>query len=419
MKKGNMRKYITLFILGIAGSAIYRLPFLRENYYAAMQQATGATNAQLGMLMGAYGFINLLLYLPGGWAADRFPAKKLIAFSCVSTGVLGFWFASFPNFPIIVIIHGLFAITTVFTFWSASIGVIRDLGDSSQQGKLFGSWHALKGITSTVLGFITVPIFVHFGEGSTGLRATIIFYSIMIIVVGILCWFLIEDGVKESAKSTFKAKDMLLVFKMPTMWLAGMLVLCTWATYIGFGMITPYLSQVCNLGDATVATLSTVRANLLFALGGVIGGFLSDKVGSKIKFMAYMFIGMIVFTAVFAFVPGNTAPLALIVGTMIILGAFIYSAVSVFFSIIDELDVPSKLTGTASGIMCLVGYCPDIFLYTTLGKMVDKAPGFAGYQHIFFLMIGCATVGLICAIILSKMKKNKATVTNEEVNAAA
>ena len=83
----NWKRWITLALCGIAGSAIYKLPYLRETYYDAMQQATGATNAELGFLMTAYGLVNFLLYLPGGWAADRFSARKLMTFSLISTGM--------------------------------------------------------------------------------------------------------------------------------------------------------------------------------------------------------------------------------------------------------------------------------------------------------------------------------------------
>lgn len=95
----NWKRWITLALCGIAGSAIYKLPYLRETYYDAMQQATGATNAELGFLMTAYGLVNFLLYLPGGWAADRFSARKLMTFSLISTGISGFIMRPSPRIP--------------------------------------------------------------------------------------------------------------------------------------------------------------------------------------------------------------------------------------------------------------------------------------------------------------------------------
>ena len=44
-------KWMTLIIVAIAGGLITKLPYLRETYMAPLQQATGATKTQLGMLM--------------------------------------------------------------------------------------------------------------------------------------------------------------------------------------------------------------------------------------------------------------------------------------------------------------------------------------------------------------------------------
>jgi putative transporter cgxT len=409
-KTKKLKKYIILMLCGIAGSAIYRLPFLRETYYEALMQATGSTNAQLGMLMSAYGIVNLILYLPGGWAADKFSARNLMTFSLVSTGVTGFYFATFPPFPIILLLHGLWAITTVFTFWAACIKVVRELGDSSEQGKLFGFWYLGKGLTATILGFITVPLFANFGEGVSGLRATIIFYSIVSIVTGILCWIFIpkKEPVSEGeTEAGFSFKDAVSVFKMPAVWLAGLASFCMWSIYIGFGYITPYFTDVFSMGESQVAIISIIRANVLFAAGGLIGGKLADKCKTKSKFMVYAFIGMIVLTMVYIFMPGESGMLVPAVINMIALGSFIYCANAVFFSLIDEANVPAKLTGTAAGLISLVAYVPDVYLYTVLGNVLDSNPGVTGYRYVFIFMVVCAVIGLIASATLHKMNYKK------------
>ena len=45
------KKIMMLILCGIVGSVIYRLPYLRENYYEALKQATGATNGQLAVIL--------------------------------------------------------------------------------------------------------------------------------------------------------------------------------------------------------------------------------------------------------------------------------------------------------------------------------------------------------------------------------
>jgi len=406
-KKSSWRKWLTLALCGMAGSLIYKMPYLRETYYTAMQEATGATNAQLGLLMSVYGIVNFVLYLPSGWAADKFSARKLMTFSLVITGATGFYYATFPSFVMIVLLHALWAVTTVFTFWSVCVRIVRHLGESAEQGRLYGFWYLGKGLTSMIVGFISVPLFARFGEGVGGLRAAILFYSILTIVIGLLCWFLIPDDKLEGEKSNFHFADMKIVLKKPAMWLAGFIAFCMWNIYIGFGMVTPYLTEVFGMNESQVAVASVVRAYILFAIGGFIGGRLADKCKSRTKFMIYAFCGMIIFTIVYIVLPGGTGMIKPALINMAALGVFIYCANAVFFSLIDEVNIPRKVSGTAAGLMSMITYSSEIYCYTMVGNMVDKNPGITGYRNVFIFMLACAVAGLIAGVILQKTNKNK------------
>lgn len=59
-----------------------------------------------------------------------------------------------------------------------------------------------------------------------------------------------------------------------------------------------------------------------------------------------------------------------------------------FFSIIDEVRIPAKVTGTAAGLISLLTYFPEIYCYTMVGNMVDRKPGIAGYQDVFPVHVG-------------------------------
>ncbi|KLU62738.1 inner membrane protein YihN [Peptococcaceae bacterium CEB3] len=406
-KDKSPNKWLTLTVLSMAGSIIYKLPYLRETYYIPLQQATGTTNEQLGLLMTAYALANFILYFPGGWAADSFSPRKLIAFSLIATGITGFYFATFPPFPILLLLHAFWAVTTVFTFWSASIRIIRLLGDSKEQGRLFGLWTFGKGLTSVIVGFISVPIFTHLGDGVLGLRGAIIFYSILTILIGILSYLVLDDKRPTEESSRIVIRQMATVLKMPSVWIAGVIVFCSWSVYIGFGMVTPFLTDVFKMSVAFAAIVSIVRAYVLFSAGGLLGGFLADKLGSRIKFMLYAFLGMIAFTGVYYFIPGNPNFIEVVVINLVILGLFVYAGESVFFSIIDEVRVPEHVSGTAAGLISVVGYFPEIFLYTLVGKMVDNNPGVVGYRHIWLFMIACAIIGAVSTAALYKINKNK------------
>lgn len=96
------------------------------------------TNEQMGLLSAGYAAMATVSYFIGGIVADKFSARKLLTFSFLATGGLGFWFSTFPGYEISRIIFILMGISTIITYWSACIKATRMLGDSSEQGRLFG-----------------------------------------------------------------------------------------------------------------------------------------------------------------------------------------------------------------------------------------------------------------------------------------
>jgi Na+/melibiose symporter-like transporter len=60
----------------------------------------------------------------------------------------------------------------------------------------------------------------------------------------------------------------------------------------------------------------------------------------------------------------------------------------------EEAGIPLALTGTAVGIISVVGYTPDIFVGPLMGWLLDSSPGPEGHQHLFLVLTGCAVIGL-------------------------
>ena len=61
--------------------------------------------------MSAYGLVAMLAYFPGGWLADKYPAKILMIVSLVATGLLGLWISTFPSYPILLLIYILWGVS--------------------------------------------------------------------------------------------------------------------------------------------------------------------------------------------------------------------------------------------------------------------------------------------------------------------
>lgn len=160
-QKSKSSKVVTLILMILAMNTIYMLPYLMYTYYTPLQEAMGliGRDADYGRLLNVYGIANVILYLPGGWVADKFDCKKLLVFSMVSTGVLGLWEATFPSYTILLLIHILFAVTTVLTFWSSSVKCVNMLAEDGEQGGMFGSLEAGRGVSGLVLTIIFTSIY--------------------------------------------------------------------------------------------------------------------------------------------------------------------------------------------------------------------------------------------------------------------
>lgn len=416
--KSTLRKWLTIAVVAFAGGLITKLPYLRETYMEPLSQATGATMAQLGILMSAYGIVNFICYFPGGVLADKFSSRGLIAFSCIGTALAGFWYYMMPGFVWLVVIHAIFAITTVFTFWAAMVKSINNLGGPEEQGRLFGSLEGGRGLIGTLAALGSVIAFNAAGAGNDigGMKNTIMYYSVGLVIAGVLAiLFLGKDNPaqrEEQEKNALNWKDFLEVAKMPRVWLAGLLGVCNYSALIFHGYITGYMSNAFGLPAGTVALLNTVRTYGMMMIGAFVAGLISDKVGSRVRFIAYAFIGMVVFASMYIIIPVGAKSVPLIVANFICYGLFLYSIKALYFSTIDEVGVPKRLAGTASGVISLVTYSVEIFLYAVSGAMVDRYAGtatpFAGYRHCWIAMVCLSAAGFVFGFILIAMNKKAA-----------
>lgn len=412
-KKANFKKYLTLFIVALAGGIITKLPYLRETYMEPLSQATGATYTQLGLIMSAYGIVNFICYFPGGVLADKFSCKTLIVISCFGTALAGFWYWTLPSFIWLVVIHAVFAITTVFTFWAAMVKSINRLGTEEEQGRLFGLLKGGRGLIGTLVAFGSVAVFGIASDAIGGMKNAILYYSILMAVAGVLAVIFLENdkpvATEAGSVKPLNKKDFIEVAKMPRVWLCGALGICNYSALIFHGYITGYLSNAFGLSDTVVGNLSVIRTYVMMMLGAFVAGFIADKIGSRIKLIKWAFVGMAIFASLYVLIPTHGAGVPLVICNFVVYGLFLYSIKAMYFSTIDEVLVPKRLAGTASGIISLCTYAPEVFLYTVSGNIVDKyvntATPLRGYHICFIMMAVLSAIGFICGTVLMKMNE--------------
>ena len=402
---------MALFALILAGSTIYELPYLSYNYYDVILEAMNISNSQLGLLMSIFGFISMIGYFPGGYLADRLSARKLIAFSLVGTGALGILLSTYPSYPVLVFIYVMYGVLSSLTFWAAMLKATRQLGDSSEQGRLFGMRESGTGIMPVLYGMVILFIFNTTGANYLALRWVIIGYAVLAIIGGVFAWFGLSDNKptdNPEEKTGASVKDLVKVVKMPKLWLLSIVVFSVCSIYASYSYLTPYLTEFFGLSASTAAFLGILRIYGMAIVGGLISGFIADKIGSNIKVIFFTSIIPVICYAAYMIIPNNPQYLGVFIAFMLATGLSMFMLRGIYFAAIDELKIPLSYSGTAMGFVSLVGFIPEAYIYSLIGNWMDKYPGIGGYQHIFVYMIVVTAIGLVAAgVLFRQIRKSK------------
>lgn len=407
MNKAFIKKYGTLLLLATGAGIIFQLPYIRETFYVPIQNAMNLSNAQMGLLSSGYATMSLFSYFIGGIIADKFSARKLLTFSFIATGILGLWFSTFPGYTISRVIFVLMGISTIITYWSACIKATRMLGNDEEQGRLFGLQEGLRGIMNALLVFGMTAAFTRFADEVAGASAAIKVCSIVVIIIGILNFIFIEDTKKEENPESFVevTKGMFKALLIPRVWLLVAIVFTAYSVYGLIAYATTFAQQFYGLSAASAATLGGVRY-LIQGAGGIVGGFLADKVKSRFKVIIGGCIGLALSFGLFIVMPSKASLCVMVVANFFVGLFFIYAVRSQYFAVHDDAGIPLNMSGRVSGIASCLGYTPDIFMYTLVGSWMDNY-GRTGYNMTWAYAMVAAVLCAIITFILSRIVKKE------------
>ncbi len=413
--KNNVKRFLIIFILSFGTTAMYSLPYMKSSFYDPMQQALALSHTQIGNLLSLYGLVGMVSYFIGGWFADRFSVRKLITFSLIASGILGFYFSTFPSYSMILLIFVLWGFTTILTFFSASVKVVRMQGSESEQGRIFGFYEGLSGVSGTLISFIGLYFFGKFAEITVGFKYVVWLYSAASIICGILLFFLVEEK-KDSGASDegLSIKSLLKVVTMPKAWLIGLIIFSTYLVFSSLTYLSPYLSEVYVMPMTLVSALSIIRTYVIKMGASPVAGVITDKVGSSIRVMFVGFILMTVSTAAYLVIPKSTGFIWIAVINMIILSVILFGFRGIYFASVSESNISLETTGAVVGFASFIGFSPDAFYYTIAGNWLDKY-GQTGYTYIFILSVVCAVIGIFATYALNKINKRENKGLNNKI----
>ena len=254
--------------------------------------------------------------------------------------------------------------------------------------------------------------FARYTNEVAGAAAAIRVCSVTVIIIGVLNFIFIEDTKKEenSESALEVTKGLFKMLLIPRVWLLVGIIFTAYSVYGLIGYVTTYAQQYYGLTATTAATLGGIRY-LLQGLGGIAGGFLADKLHSRIKVIIGGCAGLILSFGAYILLPGEASLLSAVIVNFFIGLTFIYAVRSQYFAVHDDAKIPLHLSGRVSGIASALGYMPDMFMYTLVGSWMDSF-GRTGYNMTWAYAMVAAALCIVLTFILSKVVK-----TGKEIDA--
>lgn len=399
------KNFITIVIVATGGAIIYGLPYFRYDYYDAYLAAYHLTNTQMGIFGSIFGIFGMISYLFGGYLADYFSIRKILALSLIGTGVGGFFHLLPLSFPALVCLYAFWGFTSLFAFWPSCIKAVRILSDKDDQGKAFGWFEGARGVAAAIMAPLAVIAFqigVKQLDDAVGMRYVIIFYSVLTIVCGLLVFFKMkDDNIASNEKLSFK--DLGAVLKLPAVWIIGIITFCNYIFTLSLYYFTPYSTGILGATVTFGATLAAVK-RFLSPVSNVGGGYLADKIGTG-NLLFVSFLVMAAGTFGILVLPTSSSSIILFTVLFLIIYFFYNVNYALTWAMMEEGKVPEQYSGTAAGIISTIGYLPEIFCSLLAGILIDGYPGVTGFRYYFSFLIAALLIGAVFVLVWKKMRK--------------
>ena len=416
MKKENFQRYLQFALVVLAAGSIYPLIYLKAQYQETILEVFNMSLTQMNWIYSILGIVFVIGYFPSGILSDKFSAKNLLALSLLGTSIGGFWFAQVPNYESVVFIFAIWGFFSVFTFWCSHIKVVKMIssagGDSGQEdGRFFGILDAGRGLVEALLASLALALFswklgtsLEVIDKKEALISIIYMYSAVLLVTSVLIFLFVKEDKKtakvEKEENGFKFSYLGQVFKNKYVYLHGIILFAGytlfWTNYYFGGHLQT------NLG-VTPVSVGAIMVGVLWMrpLGGVIGGFLADKIGKPVT-IAGSFIGGSLCLGLMVIVP-KTFPIELISGLVIISGLFLYVIRGTYWSLLGQSKIDVAIMGTAIGAISFIGYLPDIILPQLNSVLWESFGNEGGYKAYFIVSLIIGLIGAAVAMIYKKM----------------
>jgi len=391
----------------LAGESIYLLPYLRRTFQTSMEAVFGLSAFEIGTLNALFGLLALLCYLPGGWLADRFSTRRLLATSLAATGAGGLYMATIPGYAELLALHAFWGVFSILTFWAALIKATRLWFPASAQGRAFGFLDGGRGAVAAILASAAALVFTRSESTEIGLISVIGLYSMAALGASAAIWVLLPDEhqpVGKSANGTsesagIRPTGLRALARVETV-LFALIIFCAYFLYVGSFEFPAYAERGHGQSKSFGAWLGAFR-DWLRPVAAIAAGLLADRV-SGTRVMTWLFASLVLAYGSLAAIDPALVDLALLWCQVAVAAAAVFALRGIYYVLLEETAVPPHATGLVVGAVSVFGYTPDILAPLISGWLVDQGDGAAGYRQYFTFLTALASLGMGASMLLAR-----------------
>lgn len=401
----------TFFVISLS-SCIYWFLSIKGVIYEPFRQSLGVSNAQLGVLLGVTGFVQVFGYLALGWAQDFLQIRKVIAIDLIGYGAISLSLALMPNLPFwyLVVAFACFGLFGEALYWPTIQKSTRGLSDGIHQAALFSTQEAMRGMMGLFANMVTLLLFTVAASPVIGARSAMLCYALLMILFSAIVLrsippdFLHERDAADPRSGRPRRSGPSLILaaaRRPIIWTTGLATMAGYTAYIAATTYTlPLLQQAFGLTDGQAAVYGLINTGIFPVVSAMASGAIAKRFRSSPQWMVLLFLLCAACALPLALMPkgpGWFAPCTVITCVMALT---CYAIRAVYYVPIGEYGIGNDQAATVMSVTSFLGYMPSFFAYPLFGAIIDgSGNGADAYRTVFLIILGSSIAGAVCSAI--------------------
>ncbi|AZV41846.1 MFS transporter [Peribacillus asahii] len=358
----------------------------------------------MGVVLSSFFAGYALMQLPGGWLADKFGSRKVIAIAILFWSIFTVLTGMAWSLMSMIMIRFMFGLGEG-AYPAASSKAIADVFPKAERTSAQTIMMSSNSLGGVIAPLIATPLLVWIGWHN--LFITI---GILGVFVAALLWYYLSpknmqvETVEEETVQKASFKD---VLKIRTSW--QLAIMWFGVSTVVWGLISwmpPYLVNVRGLDLMSMGMLTSIPA-LAGAVGVIIGGqLIKSLLSGKEKYLAIVSFIIMIVSLYLLF---NAPSVSLVITYQAICMFFHGPIVAIIFSLPHKM-FSKNVIGSTFGMINLGGMIGAFLAPMVMGYLIEVFNGL--YVSAFMYIIACAVLGIFAAAGLIT-KKNLSSEAHE------